>query len=258
MAIFFGIDSNYANSLFSSLNTNKNSNGTSGLSNLLSEYSSIQSGSYRKLLNSYYSDSGNKTNSSKVNNKNNNDISISKDSTKELKAIKEDANSLSESANSLLTKGKKSVFQMVEQKDKNGDTVKGYDVDNIYKSVKSFVDDYNNLIESTEDSNTNAIANNLRSILSSTKSNKSSLSDLGIKINSDNTLSLDEKVFKESDMSKAKSLFSGAGSYAYQVGVKASMISANATSKINRSNTYTDNGKYSYNYNSGNLYNQFF
>lgn len=257
MAMFYGINSNYASSLFSSLNTGKNSNASSGLSSLLTEYSNIQSGSYRKLLNSYYSDGGKKANSTSSKN-NINNISTSNDSTKKLKSIKEDANTLSETSKALIATGKKSVFQKIDKKDESGKTVKSYDVDSIYKSVKSFVEDYNDLIESTEESNTKSVANNINSMLTSTKANTSLLKDIGIKINSDYTLSIDEETFKNSDMSKVKSLFNGTGSYAYQVSVKASMININVSNEINKSNTYTNGGIYSYNYSSGDIYNQFF
>lgn len=251
MAIYYGIDSNYASSLFSSLNTGNKSNSTSDLTSLLSDYSSIRSGSYKKLLNAYYSESDGTT-------KNKASISTAEDSTKKLKSIKSAADELSNNVKELTATGSKSVFKKVDTKDENGNKVKDYDKDAIYKAVKSFVDDYNSLIEATDESNTKTIVSGTNSMISTTKANTSLLRDLGISVNSDFTLDIDEDTFKKADMAVAKSMFSGTGSYAYQISVKSAMVSMNATNEASKSNTYTSAGNYSYNYSAGDLYNSWF
>ena len=254
MAIFFGIDSNYASTLFSSLNGGNKTNSFSSLTGLLSEYSSIQSGSYRKLLNAYYSGSDNES----VNSIASNSISTAGDNAKKLTSIKEASTDLSDTVQELTKSGSNSVFNKVSKENSDGTVTREYDTDAIFNAVKGFVDDYNSLIEATEDSNTKSIASNMRSIITATSTNDDLLKELGIKINADYTLSIDEDTFKKADMSVARSMFNGTGSYAYQIGVKASLININAASEASRSNTYTAGGTYSYNYNSGSLYNTYF
>ena len=57
---------------------------------------------------------------------------------------------------------------------------------------------------------------------------------------------------------KIKNLFNGTGSYAYSVATKAAMTESYAKSEAAKSNTYTKNGTYNYNYNSGNIFTDMF
>lgn len=264
MAFFYGINSNYAGNLFSSFG---NQSGTSGLSGLLAEYSSIKNGSYGKLLHKYYgmeNEGSNKLSNDKsyhrtdeTDGKNKN-TSLSKDSTKTLNAIEKSTDELKESADKLIKVGSGSVFQKVTQTDKEGNTTRTYDTDKIYSAVKEFVDDYNSVLTNTAESNVSAINSNVKSMKSTTQANKSLLSDLGISVDEKGKLSVDEEKFKKADMSTAKSLFNGTGSYAYQVSAKSSMINYNAERESSKANTYTNKGAYSYNYSSGDLYNSLF
>ena len=81
------------------------------------------------------------------------------------------------------------------------------------------------------------------------------LEDIGISVDSKTgILSFDSGKFNNADMDKVKKLFNGTGSYAYSVATRASLIDSYAQSEATKSNTYGKNGKYSYNYNSGNLF----
>ena len=71
-------------------------------------------------------------------------------------------------------------------------------------------------------------------------------------------LSVDETTFKSADTEKIKNLFNGTGSYAYSVATKAAMTESYAKSEAAKSNTYTKNGTYNYNYNSGNIFTDMF
>ena len=64
--------------------------------------------------------------------------------------------------------------------------------------------------------------------------------------------------FLERDTEKIKNLFNGTGSYAYSVATKAAMTESYAKSEAAKSNTYTKNGTYNYNYNSGNIFTDMF
>ena len=81
------------------------------------------------------------------------------------------------------------------------------------------------------------------------------LEEIGISVDSKTgILSFDANKFSNVDMDKVKKLFNGTGSYAYSVATRTSLIDSYAQTEATRANTYGKNGKYSYNYNSGNLF----
>ncbi|MBO5259123.1 MAG: hypothetical protein J6B26_01930 [Agathobacter sp.] len=257
MATISGYDSNSISTLFSSLNTSSSSSTGNSIYNIdFSEYASIKSGSYFKLLKSYYSEVDT---SSKTSSKTNESTSTSEDSTKTLANVKSTASELAESAKELYTKSSKSVFNEVTTTDSEGNKVKGYDVDAIYEKVSAFVSDYNSLIAAAGKSNTDSIANGAASLVNITKNNEDTLKQIGITMDEDDyTLSIDEDSFKDSDMEIVKKLFYGTSSYAYSAGVKASMLESYATSESAKANTYTSSGSYSNNYNTGNIFSDYF
>lgn len=252
-----------------------------------SDYASIRNGSYHKLLNSYFSlddvssdtktSSSSKTNpasyertynywtpdgmvqrtySDKVGaNSSAQSTSTSKDKTSKLATIESDAEKLSDAADALLTQGNKSLFKQVTTTDKDGNKTTGYNTDAIYKAVSSYVTQYNNLMKSAGESSVVSIKASAASISGYTSKNEKLLSSVGININSDKTLSIDEEKFKAADMSAVKTLFQGSGSYAYQVSSKATQIDNQAQYEASKANTYNSVGAYSYNYSSGNLWN---
>ena len=238
--------------LFQSLSSSSSSSSTTNL-NFLSDYAAIKNGSYAKLMKAYYASDSSTSSSSKTTNS----ISTASDSTKTLAKIESAAEGLKESADALLTTGSKSVFskKSVTTTDEYGfeNTTKEYDVDKIYSAVSSFVEDYNSLIEEAGESNTQTILNKTLSMVNMTEANEELLSKVGITINSDNTLSIDEKTFKSADMSTVKSLFNGSGSYAYRVSAQASLIDYAANRESTKSNTYTITGSYSNSYSTGSL-----
>ncbi len=242
--------------LFSSLGTSSASSGTN--LNFLSDYASIKNGSYFKLMKAYYNESGK---ASELVNSTGNGTSTSKDSAEALTSIQKSSDELKESADALLETGSKSVFNETDitTTDENGNktTTRGYDTDKIYKAVKNFVDDYNSVISSTEDSNTNSIASRSTGLITITDNNEKALNKLGITINDDFTLSIDETAFKAADMDSAKSLFSGTGSYAYRASAQASLINFAADTEVAKANTYNYTGSYNNTYNIGNLFNSY-
>ena len=240
-------DSSSVSTLFSSLGSSKSTG--SGLFGInLSEYASIRSGSYGKLMRSYFSmDSTKGTSKSDDSTKNTIEdlattTSTSKDSTKTLAAIESDAKELTDSAKALYTRSNNKVFT----KDSGG----SYDTDKIYKAVKSFADDYNSMLDTAGKSSTNRISRSVSSMKNETSYNEKPLKEIGITV--------DETTFKGADTEKVKNLFNGTGSYAYSVATKAAMTESYAKSEAAKSNTYTKNGTYNYNYNSGNIFTDMF
>ncbi len=118
--------------------------------------------------------------------------------------------------------------------------------DNVFDVFSTLVKDYNELLKDTADSkNSNVIkqADSLKSLISS---NKSAFSRLGITVNSDKSLSIDEEKFMEADMSTAKSLFSGAYSFGEKMTDRINQIYRYATQGDSLSGqTYTSRGSYS-------------
>lgn len=250
MSTFYGINSQMAGTLFSTNNSNSLGTNTVGTgSSIIADYSNIKNGSYKKLLNAYYKKYGNTISETGSN-------STSADTTKDIKEIMDSSKKLEESASALLEKGKDSVFNKKSLKE--GDTKKEYDTDEIYKSVQSFVKNYNDLVKKAGDSNTESVLRNEANLVKYTSANEKLLSKIGIGINSDNTLSISEDTFKKSDMNTVKSIFNDAGSYGYRAKSYATQINYNSKIESNKSNTYTLNGDYSSTYSMGNIYNSLF
>ena len=192
-----------------------------------SDYASIRSGSYKKLLNSYYNQTGN-TNQAVSKIVNNTDA-------KKLTGVKSAADDLSESAKALYTKGKGSAFE-----DEN-------DRETIDKAIQSFVDDYNDVIDAVDNTDS---ADVLRKA-NQTNALSKNLAKVGITVNYDNTLSIDKDAFSKASTSDLKSLFSGVGSFAYQVSTDASQIGLAAKKQSSGTSLYSNTGAYNYyNYNS--------
>jgi cell pole-organizing protein PopZ len=249
--------------LFSSLSTSSSSS-SSGLSSFLSDYASIKNGSYGKLMKAYYSSSASDEVKSAVSSTSSSSTSstatgsLSKAETKAYTEVQSTSDDLKDSADTLLATGTKSIFNKkdITTKDENGveSTEKGYDTDAIYSAVSSFVKDYNAVVNAAASVDNTSISNRVTSMENTTSINSKSLGELGITINNDNTLSIDKETFKAADMDKAKSLFSGAGSYAYNVSASASMINYNADYALSKAATYTTNGSYTSAFSTGNLF----
>lgn len=241
--------------LFQSMTTSKGN--SLGNLNFLSDYASIKNGSYGKLMKAYYAkDAADKTASEgKDTETKKNSISTAADSAKTLSEIEKAADTMKESADSLLVKGSKSVFR---KKNEKATVSEEYDTDAIYKAVSGFVIDYNDLLSKTSAASSKNLQSKADTLAAVTSANAKLLSRVGITVNSDSSLSLDEEAFKKSDMGMVKNLFGTTGAYGYKVSAQASMIDYTAAKESSKSNTYTANGTYSNVYSAGNILNSFF
>ena len=241
--------------LFQSMTTSRGN--SLGNLNFLSDYASIKNGSYGKLMKAYYAkDAADKTASEgKDTETKKNSISTAADSAKTLSEIEKAADAMKESADSLLVKGSKSVFR---KKNEKATVSEEYDTDAIYKAVSGFVTDYNDLLSKTSAASSKNLQSKADTLAAVTTANAKLLSRVGITVNSDSSLSLDEEAFKKSDMGTVKNLFGTTGAYGYKVSAQASMIDYTAAKESTRSNTYTANGTYSNVYSAGNILNSFF
>lgn len=207
---------------------------TSSSSNTLfnfnfSDYASIRSGSYKKLLNSYYNQTGN-TNQAVSKIVNNTDA-------KKLTGVKSAADDLSESAKALYTKGKGSAFE--DESDRA----------TIDKAIQSFVDDYNDIIDAVDNTDSANVLRKGINLANNTNALSKSLAKVGITVNYDNTLSIDKDALSKASTADLKSLFSGVGSFAYQVSTDASQIGLAAKNQSSGTSLYGSNGAYNNSYN---------
>lgn len=256
MATISGYDSSSIGVLFSSLNSGSTKTSAMfGTSDLLginySDYATIKNGSYTKLMKAYYAKeaSGDSSSSSITS------TSTSKDSSETLANIESAADDLKKASEALRTNGDKSLFTKKQTTDKDGKVSYEYDTDKIYKAVSEFVDSYNKMLKEGGDSNTNSILRSTKSMVNLTKANSSMLGSVGITIETDNKLSIDETAFKKADMNTVKSLFHTTGGFGYQTSVQAGMIESHAKTEAEKANTYNKTGMYTYNYTTGEIYN---
>ena len=110
--------------------------------------------------------------------------------------------------------------------------VEDYDLEVITKAVKSFVDDYNDVVEQAGDSNSKDVLRNAVWMIGITESNKNLLSKIGITVGKGNQLELDKEVLKEANISTLKTLFTERNSFANKVAMKANSISHGAARSI--------------------------
>lgn len=225
-----GLKQNYS-FLFSSMNSSNSSSNNLFTSINLSDYNSIKTGSYGKLLKAYYKkedvDSKDTTST-----KTSTTTTVDEASVKKLKEVQTDANALRDSANALMQRGSKSVF-------------KDEDMEKVYTAVSDFVKDYNTLMDSGTDSTSKAVVRGSEGLVSLAKDYKDELNEMGITFDKDNKLTIDKNTFVKTDINKAKDLFNGQNSFSYLTAMRAVSIGNTAYSESNKSSLYTGNGSYS-------------
>lgn len=243
-----GMNSSQVSVLFSGLS----GSGGNNLFSSFSELSSIRSGSYGKLLNSYYEQTG--VTSSKAKS------TTGTDNTsrgyyekylkeKEAKAEKEKDKNTSAPVTDSNAKVASNANQMVSSIDKlsSADTYKTnsageYNVDAILKEAKSYVDAYNSVVDGSKKTEVSGVSSNVSSMTKVTSTYAKKLAEIGITIGNDKKLSLNEDTFKNADMSKVKETF-GRSNYGYSVRTNAYMANYYASQADNKASTYGSNGK---------------
>ena len=221
----FGNNSIY--SLFGGSSNNSVNSAFGGLESSLTSLAQIKSGSYGKLVKSYYE-------------KYDSDGNLKSDTSKKVKAdtskiseIRNDSAELSKATDKLLAKGKNSIWEQKEVTDEDGKVTKEYDKDKIYSAVKEYVDAYNELVDSGQKAEGVNILGQISSMVTTSAKAVQTLSKAGITVDGKNHLSVDEDFLKnKANMTYVKDLFNGTGSYAYQVATKASMANSYASNDL--------------------------
>lgn len=220
MSTYFGISSDSVSTLFSGLGTTRNSTTSGSSSSILADYAAIKNGSYYKLVKAYYSEIDEKEG-----------VSSKTDTAKELTRMKENADDLSKAADVLLEKGSKSLFK--EEPESR---------EEVLKAVNAFVEAYNSTVEASEEANETSILTAASSMVKTVQANSGLLGSIGINVDGENHMSVDEDLFNKAQWSDIKSLFHGNGSFAYAVKAKASYLSISAKNAASNSTTYNANG----------------
>lgn len=190
--------------LFSSLGTNAYN---AANSNFLSQYASIKNGSYAKLLKAYYSaekssgtTTGTKSSSSNILDK----ILEEKKNPKVSKDVQE--------ANANLTSGLSTLKTSVSalQSDKTyTDTANGQSAaDKVVSAMKNYVSNYNDVVNAAKGSTLTNKTAYVANMMRSTAANADKLSEIGVTVNDDGTIELNEAKLKAADISKVQELFS--------------------------------------------------
>ena len=211
---------NNASALFSSIN---NSNNTNMFNINFNDYSAIKNGSYRKLVKSYFEiDKQSTTNKTDTVKKN--EIYTA---DKNLSQMKVEADELKKSTEEL---SDSSLWKQT-----NG----SYDLEKITKAVKTFANDYNDVIDQSAKVSNKDITQYKNWMSSMTNTMSNALSKVGITVGADGNMSVDEEKVKKADIKNLKALFSGNTSYASQIEQKAASISSAA---LRNNSIYTNNG----------------
>lgn len=228
----------------------------------MGDYSSIRSGSYKKLLTSYYaktresqkvSQGGNNSTGTKTN-------SLYQDLWKAsssysytgraLNKVKEETDDLSGSAAALTAKGTRSLFNEVVTTTKDAETgvqttTRGYNMDAITNAVKNFVSDYNTAVKAGSESSSANVKRNTEYMVRQTAIYEKSLAQAGITVGKDHSLSLDTDKLKSANIDTLKRIFNGNTSFAaltssrsQSIGQAAVRAASSGTATYGRTGTY--------------------
>ena len=132
-----------------------------------------------------------------------------------------------------------SLYEKV--KDKDGNETDRYDVDKIFATAKSFVNNYNKMFDAAGSSSNSGALSNLSYIREKTAQNADVLKQFGISVDEKGKMKIDEDTFKNSDMSKVQEFFKDYGS---SIATNASLVDYYMTTQANATNGYTADGTY--------------
>lgn len=211
------------------------SSGSGGMGNLnfLSDYASIKNGSYGKLLKTYYGAAQNSSASaSSKRSSSGNVLERILEEKKNPKVSKE-----AQEANANLTTGLSSLKSSVAALQKDGtytDTANGKSAaDKVVSAVKAYVSDYNNVVSAAKNSTLANKTAYVANMMNSTATNADKLAEIGVTINGNGTLQLDEAKLKEAGISKVKDLFSSDNIMSYGSMVASRLRFAGAAASTN-------------------------
>lgn len=220
------------------------SGGSLGNLNFLSDYASIKNGSYSKLMKAYYGmgqNTGTGTTSSSKKSSGGTILDKILEEKMHPKVSKE-----VQTANADLTAGLSSLNTSVgtlRNDNTYTDSTDGRSAaDKVVSAMKAYVTDYNNVVSAAKNSNLSSKTAYVANMMSSTAANADKLSEIGVTINANGTLMLNEGKLKEAGVSKVQELFSKSDILNYGSMISSRLQFAGSTSGTNRTDsTSTDN-----------------
>lgn len=259
---------NYSSSLFSNVSA-----GGSSFTSLLGEYNQIRNGTYGRLLKAYYKKynaDGTTKSSSTDTTKNTNKVKTSSDTVdtaKNLNTVADAATSLQTAATKLaaVKTGTSSLYAKKTIVDTNEDgttsTRSDYDYDTLVKSVQSFVSAYNETLDSVGKVASSSVQQKTKWLTQLTNQYKDELAGVGITVDKDGRMALNEETFRGKDMTELQDFFEGTDSVVGKLARKASSLAGAAELQATRAaSAYTATGN-SYtadSMNSGTLFDSLF
>lgn len=126
-------------------------------------------------------------------------------------------------------------------KDSDGNETNEYDINKIFATAKSFVNNYNSTFDKAESSSVSGVLSNLSYIREKTARNENALKQFGISVDEKGRMKINEDTFKKSDMSQVQEFFKDYGS---SIAVNASLVDYYMTTQANATNGYTSTGAY--------------
>lgn len=220
------------------------SGGSLGNLNFLSDYSSIKNGSYSKLMKAYYG-TGQYTGTGTMGSDKKSGTSNVLDKILEEK-MHPKVSKEAQKANTNLTAGLSTLNSSVAALRSDNTYTDSTDgrsaADKVVSAVKAYVTNYNNVVSAAKDSTLTSKTAYVANMMSSTAANADKLSEIGVKINANGTLTLNEGKLKEADISKVQDLFSSDDILSYGSMISSRLQFAGSTSSTGSTDsTGTDN-----------------
>lgn len=223
------------------------SGGSLGNLNFISDYASIKNGSYGKLMKAYY---GSSQSSSVSAASTSSSASTSKSSTSNMldRILQEKRNPKvskdTQEANAKLTSGLSNLNTSLSTLRKDGtytDTANGASAaDKVVSAVKAYVSDYNDVVSAAKGSTLTSKTAYVANMMSSTAANADKLAEIGITVNSNGTIDLDEGALKKAGIDKVQELFSSKDITSYGSTVASRVQFAGSTSGTDAASNGTE------------------
>ncbi len=204
-----------------------------GMSNFLSDYASIKNGSYGKLMKSYYaSQKAEATGQSTATGKRSRTSNVLDQLLEQKKnpKLSKKTQKANEDLKAGLTTLNASLSTLQSDKTytdtKNGQSASSKTV----AAVKAYVKNYNSVVTAAKGSTLTNKTSYVGNMMTKTAASKDKLAEIGIRVNENGTLLLDEAKLKGTDVSKVQEIFSAQDITSYGATVASRLQFAGAAS----------------------------
>ena len=160
--------------------------------------------------------------------------------------MKTGADALRKSADTLNNEALWEKKKVMKKDEKAGEEneIEDYDWSAITKAVKSFVENYNDVVEQAGNFNAKDVLRNAVWMTGITESNENLLSKIGISVGKENKMELNEETLKKADVHTIKTLFTGHNSFVDKIAMKAMKASSISNTAAQLCGTYKSNEVY--------------